>query len=280
MINERLVTNGFHAGRDSGDNVGSFDRSFTRGGPWPRPDEQSRADIGILTVLSEETRAMVDVFEDAFGYHKEQRDGFRVHRAAFVTPAGRVNAVLLQTLAVGQRSAAVAYGNLRRWYRPSVVALIGVGGGIDNRVNVGDVVVADRVVFPDDHRAATRLPVALDDLFSARGEPFALLSSVEVGAYRVLRGPIGAGPATITDSRSSIRAYLRTFDDRCLAAETEAAGLVHAVRHDVAAGGSTEWLVIRGIADHADREKAGRAYELAARHAAATFVEALPFLDF
>jgi adenosylhomocysteine nucleosidase len=92
-------------------------------------------------------------------------------------------------------------------------------------------------------------------------------------------GPIGAGNAVVTDAGSEIRHWLRTFNERVLAVETESAGVAQSfhetVRQDTAPRG---WLTVRGISDTADRHKGHAHHDLAARRAAEVMAMLLPHL--
>ena len=96
---------------------------------------------------------------------------------------------------------------------------------------------------------------------------------------KVLPGPIGSGEAVIADHDSAIRQYVTAFNDKTLAAETEAGGIAEAF-YEMAGtsppGGG--WLAIRGISDHANAGKDDTYHDIASRHAAAIFLEMLPYL--
>lgn len=265
-----------------------------RGEDEPGATSGPLTDLAVLTVLPQEARAMIDVFRHAHDYRTEKTPTGVVHRAAFDTEGGgRVDAVLAKTLDRGQRSATAAYANLRRAYRPAVVALVGIAGGIDPKLDIGDVVIANQVVYYDERREtpdgpvrrgeATMLPTAMtavvNDLFTRHNEPFTLPSAGGDGEFRVMSGTVGSGGAVITDAESEIRSFLQTFNEKCRVVETEAGGLVQAVREDATAvTDPVGWLVIRGVSDHADPAKGHRDHDLAARHAAAAFEQLVPLL--
>ncbi|WFE44644.1 hypothetical protein [Verrucosispora sp. WMMD1129] len=301
---------GIRAGGNIG-NISNIKDSFKSSGPAaPHPNARTGGDSGaasgrsgeqtppvdiaVLTVLSPEMQAMTEVFQRATDYRRPApSDQRRVHQATFTTPYGRLNAVLMQTMDRNQRSAATAYAFLRQVHRPRLVALVGIAGGISERVDVGDVVIADQVIYYDERREAAnityrrgeatavpaRMSLSLSDLFSTRGEPFVLPSVETRTFFKVVRGPIGSGGAVITDEASDIRAYLQSFHEKCLAVETEAGGLVQAFREDLdTSADAVSWVVVRGVSDHADAAKGHRDHDLAARHAGVAFESLLPFL--
>lgn len=288
-----MTGNGISIGGNVSD-VGSITNtvgSHNNSGPvsWPapvhlpRPAPPRQVDLGVLAILPEETHALLEVFQNGLHYRQVRlEDGTRVHESTFVTPDRRVNAVLMQTMHRGQRSAAVAYGALRRHYAPPVVALVGIAGAIDPGLEVGDVVIADQVVYYDETRdspdgthrrgEATMMPagtaIMVRDLFSAKGGTFRLQDAA-AAPFKVVHGPIGTGGAVIADEASQIRAWLREFHQKTLAVETEAGGLIQAFHEDSRQGTDLAgWLVVRGISDRADLSKGHRDHAMASRHAA------------
>jgi adenosylhomocysteine nucleosidase len=256
-------------------------------GPAPKHPHR-RADVAVLTVLTEELRAVVDVL----GAHRDYRSeplpgGGRLHEAVVRADCGDLRVVATQALEPGPQSAAVAYRRLRDAVRPSVVLLVGVAGGIRPDVAVGDVVIADEIVYYDARRetvtAARRrgrsqpitpaLRHRVNEFFLRYGATIALPAA---GAVRVFRGPIGSGSAVVTDAGSDIARFLRRFNEKTLAVETEAAGVGQAFYEEI--GPVSGWLTIRGISDLADRGKGHRWHQLAADHAAAVMDRLLPLL--
>jgi adenosylhomocysteine nucleosidase len=249
-----------------------------------------RADVGVLTVLSVEMRAVVDVLRRGGGYRTAAvPGGAQVHEAQFGTPDGPLRVVAAQTLDPGPRSAALGYVQLRQRYAPPVVLLVGIAGGIGAAVAVGDVVIADQVIYYDARKETGAGPVR-----RGQSQPMAaelrhrlhhfLLDGPQLpvgpgATVRVHCGPVGSGDAVLADAGADLRRYLRTFHDKTLAVETEAAGLAQAFYEEVDTDGSLRgWLTIRGIADLADAGKDDGGHEPAARNAAAVLERLLPFL--
>ncbi|MEV4624957.1 5'-methylthioadenosine/S-adenosylhomocysteine nucleosidase [Micromonospora sp. NPDC049523] len=250
-----------------------------------------RADIGILTVLPEEMVAVVDVLQRMTDYTSYQMfGGAQVHEASVRTDHGTLRTVATQTLQHGPRSAALAYRDLRQHYQPPIVLLVGIAGGIRSKLDIGDVVISDEVIYYDARKetptgilrrgqAQAMAPVLLHRLneFFVRHRGTVRLDPDE--QFRVHRGPIGSGDAVITDADSDIRIYLERFNDRTLAVETEAGGVAQAFYEEVNLDQTLRgWLTIRGISDLADRHKGHEHHDLAARHAAAVMERLLPYL--
>lgn len=277
------------------------------GGEWsaarPQPTRKQAAegggrwDVGVITVLSEETSAVRAVL-NADGLCRDEvgPGGLRFCEAEVGPAGGRVTVVATQALDRGQRPAALAFERLRQHYRPATVALVGIAGGINPIVRLGDVVVAHEVIYydlrkelPDQivHRGQSR-PVpaatrrAVNAFFSDHGEPYrATIQGPDECARtcHVLSGPIGSGEAVVACKDSEIRSYLSRFNDKTLALETEAGGVAEAFYEAAGmASSGTGWLAIRGISDHADAGKDDSCHDIAAWHAAAVLRQLLPYL--
>jgi len=247
------------------------------------------ADVGVLTVLGVELRAVAGALEGSPDYRRQQAPtGHLVHRA---TVSG-VRVAALQALQLGQRSIMVAFEQLRQQWAPAVVVLVGVARAVDPGLDAGDVVVSDEVVYYDTRRqtpggvlhlgqhlqAPPVIRHKLNAYFADAGEP--LLLTDRVGAeYRVRRGLVGSGEAVIADPDAAVLTYLRGFNPNLLAVETEAGGVAQAVYEGIDPTRSVAgWLTVRGIADRADAREYRYRNTLAARHAADVLLRLVPYL--
>lgn len=260
----------------------------------PDPDDQAvdQADIGVITVLSEELRAVVDVLVRGREYERKTDRAGRVrHESLMPVDGGHLRVVAVQTTGPGQRPAALAFEHLRQHCAPAVVALVGIAGGIHRDLRLADVVVGDKVIYYDLRkevpggvlrRGESQMVPAqarrmINDFFSAHAEPLVMASGY--GEFRALRGPIGSGEAVVAAQASEIRQFLTSYNDKTLALETEAGGVAQAFYESVGSGhGVQAWLVIRGVSDLADADKDDRYHDIAARHAALVFERMLPYL--
>lgn len=243
--------------------------------------------IGVITIKPNETRAVVDTFgltraKGAAG----ERDTYRgsVHGAT-----GPVDLVAIRALQQGQRSMMATLAYLRQHVDPAIYVIVGIGGGINDRLVIGDVVVANRVIYydlrretPDGvrHRGEARdapavITHAVNSFFDDHGEP-AKLDAGPGRPFRVRHGPIGSGDALVTDAESWIRKFLLTYNEFTLAVDMEAAALTQFCHE--AAPPAPGWLVIRGISDLADAAKNEDHQASAARNAAITLQHLLPYL--
>ncbi|MEU4569337.1 5'-methylthioadenosine/S-adenosylhomocysteine nucleosidase [Micromonospora sp. NPDC023956] len=249
------------------------------------------ADVGILTVLREETTAVVEVLRRAVDHRVEQvYGGAAVHRATFGAEGGPVRVVATQALEPGTHSAALAYQQLRRRFAPPLVLLVGIAGGVRPDLPVGDVVLADEVIWYDSRRETEDGPrrrgrtQATAPVLRHRISDFLVRHGTVVDPepdrrFHIHRGPIGSGNAVVTDAGSDIRVWLRQTHEKTLAVETEAGGVAQAFYEEIADDRALHgWMTIRGISDRADRYKGHRDHELASRHAALVMERLLPYL--
>ncbi|SEH00151.1 adenosylhomocysteine nucleosidase [Nonomuraea solani] len=250
----------------------------------PREDDvPGRADVGVITILGNEARAAHEVL----GLRPAGGAALPFFEGDVTTGGTTRRVVALRALSQGQRSAVVAFDHLRRHYRPAVVVLAGIGGGVHPGIEVGDVVVTTRVVYYDlrkETRSGRRrrgeerespavMGHAVNSFFTAYGEP-----AVLPGGFRVLTGPIGSGDAVIADAESEIVRYLRAFNDKILAVDMEAGGLTQAFHEQDGPGAVRGWVVVRGISDDASAAKNDDHQDRAARNAALTLRHLLPYL--
>ncbi|MFW5418483.1 hypothetical protein J0910_17880 [Nocardiopsis sp. CNT-189] len=272
------------------------------GGRLPESSEQPSLqmpregwDIGIVTVLSEETAQLIR----ALGLKRDEEGPRRPFFYTGEVPAGGrpARVVAVQTIGQGQRACMGALGNLRGHYDPALLALVGIGGGVHGGVGLGDVVVATRVVYYDlrketaqgtRHRGEEREAPAdvlhsVNAFFTEHGEP-ALLSSSLAGedresGFKAHHGPIGSGDAVIADAGNENRRFLHGYNDKVLAVDMEAGGLSQFCQENSVGSGRTPgWVVVRGISDHADRRKADGHHAAAARNAASAVRGLIPYL--
>lgn len=251
-------------------------------------------DVGVLTVLDQEIRAVTAALRHMYDYGQRRLSyGPLAHEAWLPAyDGGRVRVAAVQTLRPGTDSAALAYRGLVEEYNPSTVLLVGIAGGINPKVGIGDVVLSDEVIDYDERResasgthrrgqaqaVAAELGHRLNDFFAVTQAMQHRPSGV---SFCIHRGPIGSGNAVVTDAASDIRRWLREFHEKVLAVETEAAGVAQSFHESLRRDGATRgWLTVRGISDAADREKGHDYHDLAAQHAAEVMAMLVPFLQF
>lgn len=259
---------------------------------------ERRADVGVITVLSEETIAVTAALRAAAGDFNSRvhSDGSRCHEAEVDAGGRRIRVVTTQAAHPGQRPAVLAFQRLQRHYTPAIIALVGIAAGVHRSVQLGDVVVVQDVIYYDlrketEHGTLRRgqarpVPImvkhAINHFFSSNGEPYRASFTDPDGITRtgkVMPGLVASGEAVVADARSDIRRYIESFNDKTLALETEVGGIAEAFHESARDSGMSGWLSIRGISDYADAEKNDDYHDIASWHAAAVLIQILPYLS-
>jgi nucleoside phosphorylase len=281
----------------TGSAIGPGATTINTPSPTPIPSATSHdgagpRDIGIITILPEETHAVIH----ALGLRHTPAGSLHFYEREIRAGSGTVTVAAIQALSQGNRSTVAAYHNLCQHYDPQTVALTGIGGGIRSGMQTGDVVVATRVVYYDlrketpagtQHRgeelhAPARTTHSINAFF-AQHDPAEFEVEDPGGATRTMRmlpGIIGSGDAVIADREAPSLAYLAAFNDKILAVDMEAAGLALACHeHSAATGQDHGWVIIRGISDNADKHKNDTHHRTASWHAAVALHQLLPYLS-
>lgn len=266
-------------------------------------------DIGIVTILPVETRAILD----ELGLERpRKREGLFFSTGDVSTESGTASVVATQTLGPGQRSVMSALDHLRHHYSPHLWVLVGIGGGLGNTPahsgeeaessptgggRIGDVIVSTRIVYYDsrkitagdrvqrrgeERQAPARVVHAVNAYFTDQGEPAVIRGRVEghrKRSFEVHHGLIGSGEAVIAHEDSEVRHWLKHYNDKILAVDMESGGLSQFWQENSVRGeGNPDWVVVRGISDGADAQKNDDAHALAAHNAAHVVREMLPYL--
>ncbi|MEU5126349.1 hypothetical protein J7W19_24690 [Streptomyces mobaraensis NBRC 13819 = DSM 40847] len=252
-------------------------------------------DVGVVTILSEELRAVKD--ELRLERHKKP-GGLYFYEGEHIASPSPLRVVATQSQSQGQRSAMAALGNLRRHYNPRFWVLVGVGGGIhDEYARVGNVIVSTDIVYYEnrkinphgdvrrrgEHRQAPAAVVhAVNAFFTEHGNPARIhgrLATHAAEVFEVHPGVIGSGEAVIADGDAEVRRYLKTYHEKVLAVDMEAGGLSQYWQENSVSGESNPgWVVIRGVSDNADENKGHAYHDLAARNAAHVLAQLLTHL--
>jgi adenosylhomocysteine nucleosidase len=256
------------------------------------PEAGQSTDIGVITVLSEEAQAV----RSALGLESDGASGLSFDLGNLKAGGRSASVVATRALARGEGSTMSAFNHLREHYNPRVIVLAGIAGGIHRDVRLGDVVVATRVVYYDlrketpegtrrrgqERQAPAEIGHAVNRFFTDHGEPAEFPAEGPgniTRSIRALTGPIGSGNAVIADRDSKILEYLAAFNDEILAVDMEAGGLSQSYHERSATSEWPQgWLVVRGISDHASKEKNDDHHQIASWHAAIVLRRLLPYL--
>jgi len=264
--------------------------SFADGAsPSPSPSEvatapgasSNQADIVCLTALGLEHAAVVAFLESPKEVVLET--GTIVEIGELRESAKKLR-VAVVTGGQGNSAAAAAAQEAISQFRPRMVLMIGVAGGIKD-VRLGDVVAATKVYGYESGKAA-------DDFLPRPDVGTSSYRLVQRAGHEALRtgwkkrlglapsgqeaptayvGPIAAGSAVVASTRSPLFQFLRKQYSDALAVEMEGRGFLEAAyRHKIDA------LVVRGISDMIDGKSAadaGGSQPVAARNAAAFALE-------
>ena len=175
-------------------------------------------DLGVITVLTEETRAVSRMLAHADAYQvTEVGDGTRFEEGTIEAGGQQVRTVTTRALDQGPLSASIAFDKLRQQYAPAMIAMTGIAGGIHPSVHLGDVIIALEVISYDQRKETPagprrrgtgwKVPVAVrravNNFFSDHGEPCQVTVTDPDGVTRVFSihpGVIGSGNAVVADA--------------------------------------------------------------------------------
>jgi nucleoside phosphorylase len=247
-----------------------------------------RVDVLVLTVLERELSSILsrmssvekrDLVDDPLVYYKGQ--------IALAEPKHFYDVVACRVVEMGNTEAAIATTKAIENWDPLAVLLVGIAGGLRDKIGLGDVVVGDVAAYYESGKQREgnfeyrghELPASFHLLCRARE----LESSEWVPAIRVVRpaggatqspavvvGTIASGEKIIADA--SMVADLQTQYPKLAAVAMEGAGVSYAIQRR--GGNRPEFIEIRGISDYADDSKNDSWQEYAADSAAA-FVASL-----
>jgi HEAT repeat protein/nucleoside phosphorylase len=253
-------------------------------------------DIGLITIIGDETRAVIEWLKDGNPAARQKGPGGRlVYRATVPLGPASPRIVMTQAIDQGQTSAANAAQYLTQHFAPRFLVLLGIAGAIHADVSLGDVVIGTQVInygpaasTPEGprHRGSaflppTRVVAALNDYFSTVGEPFLLTAheeSAQLGRpfFHLQRGPIGTGPRVVKFKEAEERTFLSSYHEKTLALETEAEAVARYFYEQVEGGELSGYIVLRAISDHADELKDDRWKLAASRNAVLALQKILP----
>jgi adenosylhomocysteine nucleosidase len=230
-------------------------------------------DIGIITIVSQETRAVLK-FLEIDSKSDELIDGRSFYTGVYNSSNNNLLKIAVtQQLEPGNRSVIIAYNSLVKNFKPKLIAIVGIAGGISKDLSLCDVVIANQVIYYENKKETKdktnrrgdifkmdpKIKQIINKFFIAHDEPaiFNAESDSFKPEFKILTGSIGSGEAVIADESSQIKKWLQEVNSKCLAVEMEAGGFLQAFYEDGLSEDEPKngAIVIRGISDHADYDK-------------------------
>jgi nucleoside phosphorylase len=257
-------------------------------------------DVVILTVIQAEFEAARRVLQIGDHNREKDPDGTVYFRGTVRSDLVRRDYTIALTCigAAGNPNAAAATAGAIAKYHPRAVLLMGIAAGVRGKVQIGEVVLSDRVVTyepaalvrsakgteeqprPEIDRApytiiqdmATYRPILprLLDTFVRAGGVIPTAATGQEDEFRAhVASTVTARLGTIASGEKLLRnpeklLAVRKLHGKTEVGEMEAAGFVEACRR-----GPVPWLVIRGISDFGDEFKDDRFHAFASCAAAA-----------
>ncbi len=229
-------------------------------------------DIGVLTVLPTEAAALRSVFKfeqkDIKGPETE-----RYYDVGSLQVGGRqLKVVHCQMRESGSGAASAAFTDLIREAKPRLVCVSGIAGAIVSTLSLGDVVVANKIIYYDRRKIAdegvsreacvykaTSSVVDIANAYSRENRNGRERRTVNKKPFefKTVIAPLGCGEAVIARRDAEVKSWLKSTDRKTAAVEMESASVAHALWE---MGQSRMQnllgiLVVRGISDGADQEK-------------------------
>ena len=224
---------------------------------------KEKCDIGIITVLTEETAAVIK----ALKLKKLERKFSK--RNYYGGQIKKRTIALTQSLEQGNSSVVSAFDELVKNCNPHFVFLIGIAGRVKDTLDYCDVVVADAVYAYDFQRETDEGNQPRVKMLSSPKTIIPILQDLELECpqmnasegspqeqFTVKVGSIASGSRLIAADESETKNMLSKVTDKILAVEMEGYGFAEAYEEnalsDVKVSGI---IVIRGISDYAKTDK-------------------------
>ncbi|MEU6669909.1 5'-methylthioadenosine/S-adenosylhomocysteine nucleosidase [Streptomyces sp. NPDC046727] len=233
---------------------------------------ETQPTVLVLTALALEYAAVRPYIED-----REEHVHPKGTRVEIGGLPGSPWRVALSELGVGAERAAALATQLIEWLKPEAVFFMGVAGSLKDDIHIGDVVVGTQVYEIHSGKQTDRgfkvRPKALPSSHAL--EQAARSAARDLADVRVHFAPIATGDVVLADSGSAVARHVETHYNDAGAIEMEGSGAANAAHFS----GQLDALVVRGISDRANAEKAradaGGSQQRAAAQAASVTVAVL-----
>lgn len=258
-------------------------------------------DVGVITVVPDETRAFRDTLKKHPEHAVDQPIPGTVRRANLGNlpskdPNDYHSVVNMYALDQGNYHIMPVYEQMVSSFKPKLIVLLGMSGRVHEKIELCDVVIATQVL--DHDRRAIKPDGVEHDLSNLPGiSPWLLeiirrmqTNTAEEMKFKAHKdslnrkfsihiGPIGSGAAVIKDDLSDEKEWLRAVSRKTLNVATEEVGVAtqfdnDQLKDDLPVKG---YMSLRGIQDGADPAK-DKKYRYASAANACRFLE--EFLKF
>lgn len=230
-------------------------------------------DLLIVTALPEELRALSMVFDlKSPTYIGDKSNAYYITQLTSVDGTTIYSVAALCLNGMGNTNAGIVASTALRDLNPRYVFMFGLAGGIKEEINLGDVIVADKIFYHAlgksyPARQETRLELLkIDAVLLQRFHSYCICRQDET-AYQVKVGPFAVGEQVISNPKAV--EDLRKIHPKMLGIEMESYGVGFAVSR---AGTPTSFMAIRGVSDFADPDKNDDYRATALENAAETLI--------
>jgi nucleoside phosphorylase len=236
---------------------------------------EAEIDVAIVTVLPEEYHAVLRKLDNV--RHVIEPDG-RPNAYAWAT--GEIQSgdrkaprrlVVAMSGEAGEVSGALSTKAMIDRWKPRDVLLVGIAGGIHDSVELGDVVVSSQIWGYEHGHLGSHYDTG--GMFFFQPAPTLLKAARNLGSEwrrridvpapnrntlsKVIEGKTASGNKVIENTSSDYFAESLRFNTFILSVDMEGAGAAAAVAKDHESGGTTGFLMIRGISDLVEKKQGG-----------------------
>jgi adenosylhomocysteine nucleosidase len=244
--------------------------------PWTPSTAEAlgpRIDVAIITVLPEEYHAVLRKLENVrLVMEPDGRPNVYVWATGEIRSAGSETPhrlVVAMAGEAGEVSGALATkATIDRW-KPRDVLLVGIAGGIHDSLALGDVVISTQIWGYEHGHLGSRydtggvfffqptpnLLEAARDLDSGWRERIEVPAPNRIAQSKVVVGKTASGNKVIENTNSDYVAESLLLNSSILGVEMEGAGAGAAIAKDHDTGGTTGFLMIRGISDLVEKKE-------------------------
>jgi len=179
------------------------------------------ADLGVITVVTDEARAVREILSELVPDVKGPITGKVFDRGHLVTEKGTLTVVHLQLSADrGNMASVEGFRDIYRESSPKLVAVVGIGGSISDKLGLDDVVVANKVIYYDRRKDTADGPIREAEDANVEAAVFDLIQAYQRWygeqpvhtndggkgdpGFKVLIAPIGCGEAKIGVRKTAV----------------------------------------------------------------------------